>query len=187
MAKKTYSIDKDKLDWLERQFNALFVDFPENSQDLKDAILSEIEKLKNVLNELEIWDKELDIIHRTNKDQKQLYSAMYNQQKVRQETQELIDYLKYRAEDISPIKSTQYKELKERYAIMKILGFFDSRNWKAIEKEKDKDELLAEILQCDIDNAKKVRSIRPTDKYRLDEERRKDIEDRIMKMQEGGL
>ena len=120
-------------------------------------------------------------------DPKELYRFTYAQEGIRRETKEYIEYLEYRLSQIAPIKSTSYKEVKERYAIMDILEFFESKKWNGLKSESERNTLLSEILQCDIDTAKKIRRKTSPDKYHLTEEKRMDLQDRINLMQKKGL
>lgn len=184
--KKNYKIHPQRLEYFERQFSVDFYSIPENSEDLKNAILAKIHENKKVKIELEVLDR-MPATQEDMKSQDEYYRAVYAREAIKVETQDYIEYLEYRLDQITPVKSTHYRELKERYAIMRHLGFFDTPYWKGLANEKDRDKLLAEILQCDLDNAKKIRSPRPIPKYKLTEEEEKDIHDMIKSMQKRGL
>ncbi len=186
MAKKDYKIHPERLEWFERNFNHTFQGIPENSDMLTNAILAEISQKNKVLIELKVMER-TGTSHSTVEDPKELYQFTYAQEGIKQETKEYIEYLEYRLSQIAPVKSTHYRELKERFAIMKYLGFFETPIWKGFVNDKDRNKLLAEILQCDVSNAKKIRSPKPIPKYQLTAEEQMDIEDMIKEMQQRGL
>jgi hypothetical protein len=186
MAKKGYHIHADRLELFEKYFNQTFNGIPENSERLKDSILADISKKNQVLIELKVLER-TGTSNAKVKDPKELYRSTYAQEAIKQETKEYIEYLEYRLSQITPVKSTHYRELKERFFIMNELGFFDTPKWRDIANEKDKNKLLAEILQCDVDNAKKIRANNPIEKYKLTPEEKLDIQDMINEMKKRGL